>query len=146
MSRRIALIVLVAFGMEMPANAALAEPVGLLPEITAEHGEIVVGGLYECHFEYVANTSKTICDPTSVPPAPVILITPVPGRRPRDLPDSKGRNLFPMSCKGGVRGTPLANKMGGGELKTGVSGAHVKVMPESGEGPPVRSRLQARER
>jgi hypothetical protein len=73
-TRRIVLAAPVVFGLAMSANAALAEPVGLLPEISGEHGQIVIGGLYECHFEYVGNTSKTICDPTSVPPALVILL------------------------------------------------------------------------
>ena len=36
MLRTVAVSALVSFGMS--ANAALAEPVGLLPEISAEHG------------------------------------------------------------------------------------------------------------
>jgi hypothetical protein len=44
--------------LAMSAIVAPAERVGLLPEITAEHGEIVIGGLYQSHIEYTANSSR----------------------------------------------------------------------------------------
>jgi hypothetical protein len=60
---------LFAFGAAISIKAAEAEPVGVLPEITAEHGEIVIGGAYQCHIEYIAKLSKTICNLTNIPPA-----------------------------------------------------------------------------
>ena len=63
---RFVLTALFAFAAPISAKVADAEPVGLLPEIVAEHGEIVIGGTFECHIEYLAKGSKTICDPTNI--------------------------------------------------------------------------------
>jgi hypothetical protein len=71
---RFVLSALFAFAAPISAKVADAEPVGLLPEIVAEHGEIVIGGTFECHIEYLAKGSKTICDPTNIPPPLAVLL------------------------------------------------------------------------